>query len=52
MIILFLFVFAATLGLIAFGCAKLSKKARKAKMRQDTEIFREIMSELKKNSDN
>lgn len=48
MIIIFLFAFAAALGLIAFVGAKASKKARKAKMKQDIELLREIASESEK----
>ena len=45
MIIIFLLTFATVLGTIAFLGAKLGKAARKARMRQDIELYRKIMSE-------
>lgn len=45
MIIIFLFAFAIIMGLIAFLGFKASKAARKAKIKQDVELYKEIMSE-------
>jgi hypothetical protein len=48
-VVLFLLVFAVATGLLAIGGAKASKAAKKAKMRQDMEIYKELMNEAGKN---
>lgn len=51
MAIIFLLAFAVCMGLIAFFGVKASRAARKAKMRQDMELLREVMSERKELSE-
>ena len=45
--VIFLLAFAVVLGIIAIGGAKASKAARKAKIRQDLELYHEVTSERK-----
>lgn len=45
--VIFLLAFAASLVLIAFGCAKLSKAAKKAQVKQYKQIVNEMKSEDK-----
>ena len=47
MVIIFLLAFAGAMGLIAFGGAKLSKKAREMKIKQDIELYEKIKREGK-----
>lgn len=51
MIIIFLLAFAVCMGLIAIFGAKASKAARKAKIRQDVTLYKEVLAE-RENSTN